>query len=57
MKANKKVNLNKTPVYIPNQPSAKGGGIHWWQKDDIGHDKEVQKEHQIHMKQAKRKGK
>jgi len=57
MKANKKVNLSKNPVYIPNQPSQKGGGSRCWIDDNSEHYKEIGKEHSIHMKLAKRKGK
>jgi len=53
---NKKVNLTKTPVYIPNQPSQKGGCSRVWFDDNEGYEKEMSKEHAIHMKLAKRKG-
>lgn len=57
MKANRKVNLTKTPVYIPNQPFAKGGDKWTYGEDNRGYDKERSKEETIHMKMAKRKGK
>jgi len=56
MKANKKVNLSKNPVYIPNQPSQKGGEHRNWMEDSE-YNKEQDKEYKIHMKLAKRKGK
>jgi len=52
----KKVNLNKTPVYIPNQPKAKGGEHRNWMEDSE-YEKEREKEERIHMKQSKIKGK
>jgi len=55
MSKTKRFNLNRNPVYIPNQPSQKGGGKWTYQEDNTGYEEEVQKERRIHMKLSKRK--
>jgi len=53
MKANKKINLSKNPVYIPNQ--AKQSQADW--NESLGASKEKDKEYKIHMQMSKRKKK